>query len=99
MLRVIWTSWLIAALVWILPSAEGSEFWVIVLMTYLIAAGDFTHVVAGSVEMAFLLVTGQLAIFDAVFRFWLPVLAGNVVGGTVIFALMAWGQVKDEVKK
>ncbi len=89
---------LVAAIVWLMPQAEEASFFVILTFTWLIAAGDFTHVVAGSVEMAFLLITGQLAISDAIFRFWLPVLAGNVVGGTAIFALMAWGQVKDEVK-
>lgn len=88
---------LVAAIVWLMPQAEEASFFVILTFTWLIAAGDFTHVVAGSVEMAFLLVTGQLAVSDAIFRFWLPVLAGNVVGGTIIFALMAWGQVKDEM--
>jgi hypothetical protein len=29
--------WLIAALVWMLPSAEGTEIFVITLITYLIA--------------------------------------------------------------
>lgn len=89
---------IIAALVWTLPQAEGTEFFVIFLFTWLIAAGDFTHVVAGSVEMAWLVVQGQLGGIAAVFGFFLPVLAGNIVGGTAIFAMMAWGQVKDEVR-
>jgi formate/nitrite transporter FocA (FNT family) len=38
-----------------MPTVKGAEFWVITVLTYLIAAGDFTDVVAGSVE-AFLLV-------------------------------------------
>ena len=33
--------WLIAALVWMLPSAEGTEIFVITLITYLIALGGF----------------------------------------------------------
>lgn len=89
--------WLIAALVWILPSAEGSEFWVIVLMTYLIAAGDFTHVIAGSVEVFLLVFAGELSIIDLVFTFTLPVLLGNVAGGTVLFALIAHAQVSEEM--
>jgi len=39
---------IIAALVWMLPSAKGTELFVIMLFTYLIAACDFTHVIAGS---------------------------------------------------
>lgn len=89
---------LVAAIVWMLPQAEESSFWVILAFTWLIAAGDFTHIVAGSVEMAFLMVQGQLPLFDALFRFFLPVLAGNIVGGTVIFTLISWGQVRDDVK-
>ncbi|MEL6913735.1 MAG: formate/nitrite transporter family protein [Pseudomonadota bacterium] len=88
---------LVAALVWMLPQARYSAFWVILVFTWLIAAGDFAHIVAGSVEMAFLIVRGELGLGGAL-SFFVPVFAGNVVGGTVIFALMAWGQVMDEVE-
>lgn len=88
---------LVAAIVWMLPQAEEASFFVVLVFTWLIAAGDFTHVVAGSVEMAVLMLQGSLNISGAVFGFFLPVLAGNIVGGTGIFALMAWGQVKEEV--
>lgn len=88
---------LVASIVWMMPSARGNAFFIIVAFTWLIAAGDFTHVIAGSVEMAFLLLTSQLSIQAAIFDFFLPVLAGNVIGGTVIFTLLAWGQVKNEV--
>lgn len=97
-MRAIPAGVLVAAIVWMLPQAKGSSFFVIVTFTWLIAAGDFTHVVAGSVEMWFLLLSGETGVADAVFAFFLPVLAGNIVGGTVIFTLMAWGQVQEEVK-
>ena len=57
------------------------------------------YIVAGSVEMAVLMLRGELAFVGAAGGFFLPVLAGNIVGGTVIFTLMAWGQVRDEVEK
>lgn len=88
---------LVAAIVWMMPQAEEASFFVILVFTWLIAAGDFAHIVAGSVEMAFLHVTGALSLYDAVFRFFIPVLLGNIIGGTVIFAMMAWGQVKEEL--
>ena len=88
---------LVAALVWMLPQAESASFWVIVAFTWLIAAGDFTHIVAGSVEMWFLLLSGGLSVSNALLSFFIPVFAGNVVGGSAIFTLMAWGQVQDEV--
>jgi formate/nitrite transporter FocA (FNT family) len=89
---------LVAAIVWMLPQSGGTSFWIIVTFTWLIAAGDFTHIVAGSVEMWFLLLSGEKGAYDAVFSFFLPVLAGNVVGGTAIFTMMAWGQVQAEVQ-
>lgn len=88
---------LVAAIVWMLPESEGFGFFVILVFTWMIAAGDFTHIVAGSVEMAFLMVQGMLPVGDAIFGFFLPVLAGNVLGGTVIFALLAFGQVRHEL--
>jgi formate/nitrite transporter FocA (FNT family) len=96
-MRAIPAGVIVAAIVWMLPQAEEASFWVILVFTWLIAAGDFTHVVAGSVEMAFLMVQGQLGVIDGFVRFFLPVLAGNVVGGTAIFTLVAWGQVRDEL--
>ncbi|WP_299629283.1 formate/nitrite transporter family protein [uncultured Tateyamaria sp.] len=89
---------LIAALVWMLPTAKGNEVTLIFLFTWLIALGDFTHIVAGSVEMAYLLVQADLALGQAVFGFFLPVLAGNVIGGTVIFTLLVWAQIQPEVE-
>lgn len=88
---------LIAAIVWMLPQSEGFDFFVILVFTWLIAAGDFAHIVAGSVEMAFLVVQGQMGLFPAVFHFFLPVLTGNILGGTIIFALMVFGQVRHEL--
>ncbi|MEY1556357.1 formate/nitrite transporter family protein [Yoonia sp. R2331] len=88
---------LVAAIVWMLPGSDGFGFFVILTFTWLIAAGDFTHIVAGSVEMAFMLLTGELSIVSALTDFFLPVLAGNVLGGTAIFALLAFGQVRKEL--
>jgi len=87
---------LIAALVWMLPSSESNDFFVIFLMTYLIAIGDFTHVVAGSAEAFVLLLSGNATFIEA----WGYIGAaglGNIIGGTGLFALLAYAQVKDEI--
>lgn len=90
---------IVALIVWMLPQADETSFFLILVFTWLIAAGDFAHIVAGSVEMAVMILDGQLGIFDAVFNFFIPVLVGNIMGGTVIFTLVAWGQVRDEVEE
>lgn len=90
---------IVALIVWMLPQANGAKFLLILTFTWLIAAGDFTHIVAGSVEMAVLVWMGDLTASTAIGGFFLPVLAGNIIGGTAIFTLMAWGQVRDELPR
>jgi formate/nitrite transporter FocA (FNT family) len=89
--------WLIAALVWILSSTEHVEFVVIALLTYLIALFGFTHIVAGSVEALYAVLTGTTSFEAAIFRFFLPTLAGNVFGGTVLFSVLSYAQVREEI--
>jgi formate/nitrite transporter FocA (FNT family) len=88
---------LIAALVWMMPAQTGNDVLLIVLFTWLIAIGDFAHVIAGSVEMWFLILLGELEALRAAFSFFMPVLLGNIIGGTAVFTLLAWAQVQAEV--
>ena len=90
---------IVALIVWMLPEADEAAFFLILTFTWLIAAGDFTHIVAGSVEMAALMLHGGLGISQAIFGFFLPVLVGNIIGGTLVFTLVAWGQVRDDVEE
>ncbi|MDC7785043.1 formate/nitrite transporter family protein [Rhodoplanes sp. TEM] len=89
---------LIAAMVWLIPSAGGAQFHVITLMTWLIALGGFTHVIAGSMEAFLLMMHGDLGVVEGLARFLLPVLLGNVIGGTALFALIAYAQVMKELE-
>ena len=95
--RGIAAGFLIAALVWLIPSAETAQFYVIVLMTYMISAGNFMHIVAGSVEGFLLVLHGDLGWLPMLTGFIIPVLIGNVVGGTALFALIAYAQVMKEI--
>jgi len=90
---------LVASIVWMMADGRANGFAIIFAFTWLIAAGDFTHVVAGSVEMAVLIWTGDLSVLQGISAFFVPVLVGNIVGGTAIFALMAWVQFRAEVSE
>ena len=90
---------LIAALVWMRPSAGHNFLWLVFLMTYVIAVGDFTHVVVGSCEVFVLAWNGNEALGPMLANNVLPTLIGNVLGGTALFALLAWGQVRNEMKQ
>ena len=85
-------------LVWMMPSAEGTEIFVITLITYLIALGGFTHVVAGSAEALYLWFTGHESLTRVLLGFFMPTLAGNVFGGTLMFAVLSYAQVREEIE-
>lgn len=84
-------------MVWLIPSAKGTQFHVVTIITYLIAVGGFAHIVAGSVEAFLLLVSGGMGIADMPIGFTIPVLFGNVTGGTALFALISYAQVMEEM--
>lgn len=88
--------WLISMMVWMLAAAEKSRFAVILMCTYVIAIGGFTHAIVGSVEAMYLVFAGRLDFLDCVTRFALPTLAGNIVGGSLIFALISHAQVRSD---
>ena len=91
------SGFLIAAMVWLAPNAEAARFHMIALLTYLIAVCGFTHIVAGSVEAFFLLLTGELPISQLLGQFMMPVLVGNIIGGSLLFALISYAQVMSEI--
>lgn len=88
---------LIAALVWMLPAAGAGQFAVIFLITWIIALAGFAHIVAGTVEIAALVFAGENTIWEVLVDFWFPALIGNLIGGTALFAMLAYGQVQDEI--
>ncbi len=96
--RAVGAGFLIAAMVWLLPGAEATQFHVIVLMTWLISVAGFVHVVAGSIEAFMLLLNGQMGVWPMLADFFAPVLIGNVIGGTALFALIAYAQVMQEIR-
>ena len=96
--RAMVSGFLIASLVWILAGVEGSGLGIIVLLTYLIALGGFDHVVAGSVESSYLVLEGAQDVGQAFTSFFVPTLFGNLIGGTVIFTLLSYGQIRGELK-
>ncbi|MGV8942403.1 MAG: formate/nitrite transporter family protein [Lysobacter sp.] len=88
--------WIIAMMVWMLAATEQSRLAIIIICTYLIAIGGFTHIIVGSAEAMYMVFAGEIPLADAVLRFGLPTLAGNVVGGSLIFALISHAQVRSD---
>lgn len=88
--------WIIAMMVWMLAASERSRLAIILICTYLIAIGGFTHIIVGSAEAMYLVFAGEISFADAVLHFGLPTLAGNVVGGSLIFGLISHAQVRSD---
>ena len=95
--RGVTSGYLMAAMVWLIPAAGPAQFHIVALMTYVIGVGGFAHIVAGSVEAFLLVANGQLPVLAMLGGFTLPVLVGNIVGGTALFALIAYAQVMKEI--
>lgn len=95
--RGIAAGFLIATMVWLLPSADAVQFHVVTLMTYLISVGGFVHIVAGSMEAFLLVVQGQLGVGAMFGNFMVPALLGNIVGGTALFTVISYAQVMKEI--
>lgn len=88
---------ILATVAWILPSVRGQELWVVTLLTWIVSLCGFSHVIAGSSEAWLLAATGDASWSFAIFGFILPALAGNILGGTGLFAILAHAQVRSEV--
>ena len=93
------SGWMIATMVWMIPSMESAKMWIIILITYLMALGDFTHIVVGTAEVSYLVFAGELPWKDFCLIFAGPTLAGNIIGGSFIFALISHAQVRSDTKK
>ncbi|EPN9528301.1 formate/nitrite transporter family protein [Cronobacter malonaticus] len=91
------SGWIIATMVWMFPSAGSAKIVVIILMTWLIALGNTTHIVVGTVEILYLVFNGTIHWSEFLWPFALPTLAGNIIGGTFIFALLSHAQIRNDM--
>jgi formate/nitrite transporter FocA (FNT family) len=92
-LRGIFAGWLIAMLVWMRAAIDNGQIALIVMVTYFVGLGGFTHIIAGSIDVLFLVMTGQLAWTFWLIHFMLPVLVGNTIGGVSLVAVVNHAQV------
>ncbi len=89
---------LIAAIVWMMPLSRSFSFFLILFFTYFISLGNFAHVVVGSGELAYEVINGGASLYDYFVRFLIPTGFGNILGGTLVFTLLIYAQVCEELK-
>lgn len=97
LLRAIFAGWLIALMVWILPSARDARLWVVLILSWIVSLGSFSHIIAGSTEAAYAVMVGKTDGWGYVVGFLIPTLIGNTIGGISLVALLNHAPVKAEL--
>lgn len=92
-LRGIFAGWLIAMVVWMLAAVDTGRVAIISILTYLVGVGDFTHIIAGAVEVLFLPMAGAATWISVAWGYLLPTLLGNIIGGAALTAAINHAQV------
>jgi formate/nitrite transporter FocA (FNT family) len=93
LLRGIFAGWLIAMMVWMLAAIDTGRIAVIIIMTYTVAVASLTHIIAGSVEVLFLVMVGVKSWGAVAWGYLLPTLIGNIIGGVSLTAAVNHAQV------
>jgi formate/nitrite transporter FocA (FNT family) len=92
-LRGIFAGWLIALMVWLLPFAEVARVWVIIIITYVVGLGHFSHIIAGAVDVFTAAAGGADTWSHTIFGFIVPTFIGNVMGGVMLVAALNHAQI------
>jgi formate/nitrite transporter FocA (FNT family) len=98
LLSAIFAGWLIALMVWLLPSSSNIRLLVIVFLSYVVALGKFSHIIAGSADAAFTVIMGHASFLQYLVNFFVPTLIGNTIGGALLVALLNHAPVAPELE-
>jgi formate/nitrite transporter FocA (FNT family) len=98
LLSAIFAGWLIALMVWLLPSSSNIKLLMIVFVTYVVALGHFSHIIAGSTEAAYVVLIGKASLVQYFWNFFAPTLIGNTIGGVVFVALLNHAPVAPDLE-
>ncbi len=93
LLRGIFAGWLIALVVWMLAATGTDRVLVITVLTYTVGLAGLTHIIAGSVEVLFLVMVGAKSWGAVAWSYLLPTLIGNIIGGVSLTAALNHAQV------
>ena len=93
LLRAIFAGWLIALMVWLLPGAETARLMIIIIITFLVGIAGFAHIIAGAVEVFYVMTTGSVSWAHGLGGWLVPTLIGNIIGGLSLVAALNHAQV------
>lgn len=99
LVRAFFAGWLIALMVWILPSASNSRPFIVIIITYVVALAQLSHIIAGSAEAAYDVIIGHASLFNYAFDFFLPTILGNMAGGFIMVSVLNHGSIAPEIEE
>ena len=97
-IKALFAGWLIAMMVWLLPSARSARVLIVLLVTSVVALGQLSHIIAGSVDAAYAVLTGLAPLGDYFSKFLLPTFLGNSVGGVALVAVLNHAAIVPEME-
>jgi formate/nitrite transporter FocA (FNT family) len=89
----LFAGWLIALMVWLLAGVKSGSVSIIIVITYVVGLGGFAHIITGSLEAFYLVITGAQSLTRIIFGFMFPTLLGNILGGVSLVAALNHAQV------
>jgi formate/nitrite transporter FocA (FNT family) len=92
-LKGVLAGWLIAMVVWMLASERSGHVAIIAILTYAVGLGQFPHVIAGSIEVLYLAMSGSSSWSHWALTYFLPTLLGNILGGVSLVSVLNHAQV------
>lgn len=84
----IFGGWSIALMIWLLPAAQTARVTVMFMLTWLLGVAGFTHIIAGSVDVFYVVIAGEVSWWTYLVNFGVPTLAGNTIGGMLLVAAL-----------
>jgi formate/nitrite transporter FocA (FNT family) len=90
--KAIFAGWLIATMIWLLPFAETSRIYVVIIIPYIVGLGGMSHIIVGTVYSIFSVAAGEHTWMEYLTHFFWPVLLGNCVGGVTLVAVINYAQ-------
>jgi formate-nitrite transporter family protein len=93
LLRGIFAGWLIAMVVWLLAAVDTGPIAIIVILTYVVGLAGLTHVIAGSIEVLYLVMSGAKDWISYAAGYLVPTLIGNILGGVALVSALNHAQV------
>jgi formate/nitrite transporter FocA (FNT family) len=98
LVKALLAGWLIALMVWLLPSARTAKMFIVMLLTYIVGIGHFSHIIAGSVDSAYAVFAGHATVTRYCVGFLIPTLIGNTLGGVAMVALLNHAPLAVEIE-